>query len=683
MSQPGSDLSRNLRNRHIQLIAIGGTIGVGLFLGSARAIHNAGPGLLLAYALGGVAIFFIMRALGELLTYRPVAGSFATYAGEFCGPFAGFVTGWSYWFMWVVMAMAELTAIGIYVRYWFPNVPQWLPPLIALLALYGSNLLAVRVFGELEFWFALIKVVTIVALIIAGILIFYLGALLVIMAVVPWNQLSPSVSPFVFVFDKLGVPAAASIITVVVITAASSSCNSGLFSTGRMLWSLAQRGQAPRAFDALNARHVPAAGIHVSAAFMLLTVILNYLVPKEVFTWVTSITLIGTLWTWGIIMLSHRNYRRAVQAGRAVRELGGAGVPGRGQRPARARSGHPGGAVRGSGVVRGPRDRLPPLQAQLRLADAAGVRQCCRSEDAAALRQRLAATDQTAAVHHQSLSGDEAAGARGEQHRRAGDIIRLPEAAQRIGAREGSGAPRIRPQRLGETGADDAGRDAVDADVVRTPFDRQIARQLHVGRLGAAVGTEQRAAHEAAHRGDDDHRSVLALRHRRQRQVAQPQVAVQVGLDDLVEHLVGSLRGRPEVRVGGRIAHDDVDPAPFRDAGIDECLQLGLVPHVTGVRERRAAGGGDLRRGRLAALGLAARDDDARAVQRHLHRDRPADTAARAGNEGHLARQVEHAHVQRPRRQICRAFCPQHRRLANAPPLLESGVRSRIRAPRP
>src|SRR5580700_4242988 len=393
MSQTNADLSRNLKNRHIQLIAIGGTIGVGLFLGSARAIHNAGPGLLLAYGVGGLAIFFIMRALGELLTYRPVAGSFATYAAEFCGPFAGFVTGWSYWFMWILTAMAELTAIGIYVRYWLPEVPQWLPALVALGVLYGTNLLAVRVFGELEFWFALIKVVTIVALIAVGlfvivfhtgelgasasfsnlwshggflpfgivgvlltlqivmfaysgveligvtageaqdpqrslpqatngiilrILIFYLGALTVIMAVVPWDQLSPSVSPFVFVFDKLGVPAAAGIITVVVITAASSSCNSGLFSTGRMLWSLAARGQAPRAFRALNPRHVPAAGIHVSAAFMLLTVILNYLVPKEVFTWVTSITLIGTLWTWGIIMMSHRNYRRAVQAGRAA-----------------------------------------------------------------------------------------------------------------------------------------------------------------------------------------------------------------------------------------------------------------------------------------------------------------------------------------------------------------------------
>src|ERR1700726_1822872 len=340
MSQPGSDLSRKLRSRHIQLIAIGGTIGVGLFLGSATAI------------------FFIMRALGELMTYRPVAGSFATYADEFCGPFAGFVTGWSYWFAWVVTAMAELTAIGIYVRYWFPDVPQWLPALIALLALYGSNLLAVRVFGELEFWFALIKVVTIVALIVAGlavivfhvgdlgasagfsnlwshggflpfgiagvlltmqivmfayegveligvtageaqnpavvlpratngiilrILIFYIGALAVIMALVPWSELSPSVSPFVFVFEKLGVPGAAGVITVVVITAASSSCNSGLFSTGRMLWSLAQRGQGPRAFARLSPQQVPAAGIHASAALMLLRVVLHYFVPERVF----------------------------------------------------------------------------------------------------------------------------------------------------------------------------------------------------------------------------------------------------------------------------------------------------------------------------------------------------------------------------------------------------------------
>ena len=391
MSQTESSLARNLRNRHIQLIALGGTIGVGLFLGSAKAIHEAGPGLLLGYAVGGVAIFFIMRALGELLTYRPVAGSFATYAEEFCGPLPGFITGWSYWFAWVVTVMAEITAIGIYVDFWLPQVPQWLPPLIALLVLYAANLLAVRVFGELEFWFALIKVVTIVALILAGlsvilfhvgslgptahfsnlwthggflplgvlavllslqivmfayegveligvtageaenpavvlpratngiiarILIFYLGALLIIMSLVPWTELDPKVSPFVFVFGKLGVPGAASIVNLVVITAAASSCNSGLFSTGRMLWTLAQRGQAPRAFAVLNQRQVPAAGIHASAAVMLIGVALNYLVPEQVFTIVTSVALVGTLWTWGIILVAHANYRRAVAEGR-------------------------------------------------------------------------------------------------------------------------------------------------------------------------------------------------------------------------------------------------------------------------------------------------------------------------------------------------------------------------------
>jgi amino acid transporter, AAT family len=392
MSLPATDLSRNLRNRHIQLIAFGGTIGVGLFLGSAKAIHSAGPALIVAYALGGVAIFFIMRALGELLTYRPVAGSFATYADEFCGPLPGFITGWSYWFAWVVTAMAELTAIGVYLRFWFPAVPQWLPGLVALLLLYGSNLLAVRMFGELEFWFALIKVVTIVGLIVAGlavilfhvgdlgasasfanlwshggflpfgilgvlltmqivmfayegveligvtageaqnpsvvlpratngiivrILIFYIGAVLIIMSLVPWNELSPSVSPFVFVFEKIGVPAAAGLINVVVITAATSSCNSGIFSTGRMLWSLAQRGQAPRVFATLNSQRVPAAAIHATAVLLLIGVALNYVVPEDVFTWVTSVALVGTFWTWGIILVSHRNYRRAVTAGRA------------------------------------------------------------------------------------------------------------------------------------------------------------------------------------------------------------------------------------------------------------------------------------------------------------------------------------------------------------------------------
>jgi amino acid transporter, AAT family len=387
-----AQLTRGLKSRHVELIAIGGAIGVGLFLGSAKAIQNAGPGLILGYAIGGLVIFFIMRALGELLLYRPVAGSFVLYADEFIGRFAGFATGWSYWFTWVVTGMAELTAIGVYVGFWFPEFPQWITVLSALILLYGANMLAVRVFGEMEFWFALIKVAMIVMLIVSGlavilfhvgdlgstagfsnlwshggllpfgvlgvlltfqmvmyafqgveligvtageaekpevvlpratnsivyrILIFYIGALIVIMSLVPWNQIDPRTSPFVLVFDRMGIPIAADIVNLVVITAAMSSSNSGLFSTGRMLHALSQMKQAPSAFGTINRRHLPAVAITVSAAFMLVGVVLNYLVPDQVFIWVTSIALIGTLWTWAIIMLAHGGYRKAVHEGRA------------------------------------------------------------------------------------------------------------------------------------------------------------------------------------------------------------------------------------------------------------------------------------------------------------------------------------------------------------------------------
>jgi len=385
------DLHRGLKDRHIQMIAIGGAIGVGLFLGSGRAIQAAGPGLLLAYALGSVAIFFIMRALGELLLYRPVAGSFASYAEEFVGPWAGFFTGWSYWFMWVVTGMAEITAIGVYVHYWLPDLPQWIPALITLVVLYGANLIAVGLFGEFEFWFAIIKVVTIIALIVIGlavilfgfgelgqtasfsnlwtnggflpkgglgvvlslqivafaflgvelvgvtageaanpqkvlphainsvvvrILIFYIGALIVIMSLVPWNQLDPQQSPFVMVFEKIGIPGAAGIINFVVITAAASSCNSGIFSTGRMLYTLAQFEQAPRIFGKVSSGHVPAAAVTVSAVLMLIGVALNYVVPEQVFVWVISVATVGALWTWAMILIAHMGYRKAVAEGR-------------------------------------------------------------------------------------------------------------------------------------------------------------------------------------------------------------------------------------------------------------------------------------------------------------------------------------------------------------------------------
>lgn len=390
------DLHRGLKDRHVQMIAIGGTIGVGLFLGSATAIQKAGPGLVASYALGGLVMFFIMRALGELLLYRPVSGSFASYAEEFIGPWAGFMTGWSYWFMWVVLGMAEITAVGVYVHYWFPQTPQWIPALVTLALLYFANLIAVKHFGEIEFWFALIKVATIIGMIVIGLaiivfktgdlgktaafsnlwtqggffpfgalgvilpmqmvmfsyegleligvsagetenpevvlphainsvvawmLVLYLGALLVIMSLVPWTQLNANTSPFVLVLGKIGIPAGAGLINFVVITAAASSCNSGLFSTGRMLYSLAQSGQAPKVFGRVNRGNVPAAGVTASAALMLIGVALNYIIPERVFVYVTSVSLVGSLWTWAVILIAHLGYRKAVAAGR-LRPLG-------------------------------------------------------------------------------------------------------------------------------------------------------------------------------------------------------------------------------------------------------------------------------------------------------------------------------------------------------------------------
>ncbi len=392
-SHEAQDFHRGLKNRHVQLIALGGAIGVGLFLGAGRAISQAGPGLIFVYAFVGLLIFFMMRALGELLLHRPVAGSFATYAEEYVSPLAGFVTGWSYWFMWVVTGMAEITAVGIYTHFWLPDVPQWVPALITLGVLYSLNLIAVKVFGEVEFWFALIKVVAILLLLVAGpvfmifgtsenaqaagfsnlwahggifptgvlgvvlalqmvtfaflgveligvtagevenpekvlpratnaivwrILIFYIGALIVMMMLVPWTEFSEGQSPFVMVFERMGLPAAAGIINFVVITAAASSCNSGIFSTGRMLYTLAHFGQAPKAFGKVNRSQVPATGITLSAIVMLFGVVLNYFVPDEVFVYVTSVALVAALWTWGMIVLAHLGYRRALARGEAA-----------------------------------------------------------------------------------------------------------------------------------------------------------------------------------------------------------------------------------------------------------------------------------------------------------------------------------------------------------------------------
>ncbi|MFJ5759113.1 amino acid permease [Neobacillus sp. NPDC093182] len=382
-----NQLQRGLEERHITLMSLGAAIGVGLFLGSATAIKLAGPGIILGYAFAGMIMFFIMRALGEMAIQKPVAGSFSQYARDYLGALPGFLTGWNYWFLWVVTCMAEITAAGIYMEYWFPEVPRWIWALAALVIMAAVNFLNVKAYGELEFWFALIKIVTIVFMIVSGIgmivlgignggiatgisnlwenggilpngitgvlmslqmvmfaflgiemigitagevknpektlaraidsvfwriLIFYVGALFVIMSIYPWTEIGAQGSPFVLTFDKLGIPAAAGIINFVVLTAALSSCNGGIFSTARMLFNLAENDEAPKGLGKLNKNGVPSAAVLVTAGALLVGVVLNYLVPAKVFTWVTAISTFGAIWTWSMILLSQIKYRKSL-----------------------------------------------------------------------------------------------------------------------------------------------------------------------------------------------------------------------------------------------------------------------------------------------------------------------------------------------------------------------------------
>lgn len=378
-------LRRNLSARQLQLMALGSTIGVGLFLGSATAIELAGPSILLAYALSGVVTFIVLRALGEIAVYHPVSGSFAIYATTYAHPIVGFLVGWSYWAYWTIIAVAEVTAVGIYMQFWFPGSPQWQWALAAIVTMGGFNLLAARVFGELEFWFALIKIVTILALIALGtavivwgfpgdwkplglgnlvdhggffpngltgcllamqmvlyayvgaemigltageaenpertlprainsfvwrIALFYVAAILVILAIFPWNRIAATGSPFVEVFERLGLAGAAGVVNFVVITAALSSCNGGVYASGRMLFSLASSRQAPRRLGRVSPEGVPRTAIVFTVLVGMLGVAINYWAPQRAFEYLTAaVTFIGIL-IWLSILFTHARFRR-------------------------------------------------------------------------------------------------------------------------------------------------------------------------------------------------------------------------------------------------------------------------------------------------------------------------------------------------------------------------------------
>lgn len=381
--QRDETLKRGLKNRHIQLIALGGAIGTGLFLGIAQTIQMAGPSVILGYAIGGFIAFLIMRQLGEMVVEEPVAGSFSHFAYKYWGNFAGFASGWNYWVLYVLVAMAELSAVGIYMQYWWPGLPTWVSAAVFFLLINAINLANVKLYGEMEFWFAIIKVIAIVAMIVFGawlllsgrggpeasvsnlwaqggffphggkgllmamavimfsfggldlvgitaaeaddptrsipkatnqviyrILIFYIGALAILLSLYPWTKVVEGGSPFVLIFQALNSYWVANILNLVVLTAALSVYNSCVYSNSRMLYGLARQGNGPQSLAKVDRRGVPVAALSVSAVATAICVLLNYFMPGEAFGLLMALVVSALVINWSMISLAHWKFRR-------------------------------------------------------------------------------------------------------------------------------------------------------------------------------------------------------------------------------------------------------------------------------------------------------------------------------------------------------------------------------------
>ncbi|WP_343595864.1 amino acid permease [Acinetobacter sp.] len=383
-------LQRGLKNRHIQLIAMGGAIGTGLFLGSAQVIQSAGPSIILGYAIGGLIAFLIMRQLGEMIVHEPTTGSFSHFAYKYWGKFPGFISGWNYWILYILVAMSELTAVAKYINYWWPFIPAWVSVLFFFVVISLINLGNVKFYGESEFWLAIIKVTAVIAMIVFGIvllftadptsgshisnlwthggffpkgvpglfymlafimfafggieligmaaaeaeqpektipkainqvvfrvLIFYVGSLAVLLSLVPWDKLQLGgldKSPFVMIFSQLGIGWAASILNFIILTAALSVYNSGMYANSRMLFGLAEQGNAPKVFMKVNKQGVPIPAVLFSASLIFACVLLNYFVPEDALGHLMYIVVGALVLNWAMISLTHLNFKKKINA---------------------------------------------------------------------------------------------------------------------------------------------------------------------------------------------------------------------------------------------------------------------------------------------------------------------------------------------------------------------------------
>lgn len=383
--------SKGLKRRHVQMIAVGGAIGTGLFLGAGGRLNSAGPVLVVVYAICGLAVFLVLRALAEMVLHRPTSGSFVSYAREFMGEKGAFVAGWMYVLLWATVGIADITAVALYAKYWgiFEGVPQGVIALVALILVLVVNLVSAKLFGEMEFWGAVVKVGALVGFMLIGLFflltrqqidgqqtglsviadnggimphgliaacvvvpgvifaysslelvsiaagetknpkeivpkatntviirvaVFYCGSVLLLALLLPWSAYSADESPFVTFFAAIGIEGAASVMNFVVLTAALSSVNSGLYATGRILRTMSVGGHAPQFVGRLSRRKVPAGAIAFVAVAYFIGIFLNFVMPQDAFNLMVNLAALGMLSTWGFILISHAIYLKKLKA---------------------------------------------------------------------------------------------------------------------------------------------------------------------------------------------------------------------------------------------------------------------------------------------------------------------------------------------------------------------------------
>ena len=397
--QQGGQLKRTMKTRHLIMLSLGGVIGTGLFFNTGYIISTTGAaGTLLAYLIGALVVWLVMVCLGELSVAMPETGAFHVYAARYLSPATGYTVAWLYWLTWTVALGSSLTAAGFCMQYWFPQIPVWIWCLVFCCAIYLLNVISTRFFAEGEFWFSLIKVVTIVAFIVLGgaamfgfipmkdgtpapglsnltahgwlpngvlpilmtmvavnfafsgteligiaagetqqpekvlplairttvarLIIFFIGTVFVLAALIPMDQAGIVKSPFVLVFEKVGIPYAADMFNFVILTAILSAANSGLYASGRMLWSLSNEKTLPACFAKVNKRGVPVTALSVSMLGGVLALFSSVVAPDTVFVALSAISGFAVVAVWLSICASHFMFRRRhLQQGKALSDL--------------------------------------------------------------------------------------------------------------------------------------------------------------------------------------------------------------------------------------------------------------------------------------------------------------------------------------------------------------------------